>query len=81
MLRYKLLVYYTNGATYTIDIETTPNTELDSFKTIVGGITNSMQMLLNINVGWFSLGALVAVVLSIGVLFFVFKIARGGGNG
>lgn len=81
LMHYSLLVYYSNNNTYTLDIETTPNTEIDNFKTIVGGITGAMQSLLNINVGWFTLGALVSVVIAIGVLFFVFKIARGGGNG
>ena len=81
LMHYSLTVFYNNNDTYTLDITTTQNTTIDNFKTIVGGITETMQSLLDINIGWFSLGALVSIVLAVGVLFFVFKIARGGGNG
>ena len=80
LAHYSILYYYNNNDVYTINILTEPNTELNSFNNIVSSIFNGAQTLLNIKVGWFSLGSLVAVVLAIGVLFFVIRVGKGGSS-
>lgn len=78
---YDLLYFYNNNAVYTINIVTDANTDFDTFNTFISNIFNGTQTLLNIRVGWFTIGSLVAVVLAIGVLFFVIRIGKGGSNG
>lgn len=80
LAHYSLLYYYQNNDTYTINILTEPNTDIDSFKNIIKNIFDGTQHLLNLKIGWFTLGGLVAIVLGVGVLFFVIKIGKGGGN-
>lgn len=81
LAHYSILYYYNNNDVYTINIITEPNTDLNNFNNIVSSVFTGVQTLLNIKVGWFSLGSLVAVVLAIGVLFFVIRIGKGGSNG
>lgn len=81
LAHYSILYYYNNNDVYTINIITEPNTDLNNFNNIVSSVFTGAQTLLNIKVGWFSLGSLVAVVLAIGVLFFVIRIGKGGSNG
>lgn len=80
LAHYSILYYYNNNDVYTINIITEPNTDLNNFNNIVSSVFTGAQTLLNIKVGWFSLGSLVAVVLAIGVLFFVIRVGRGGSN-
>ena len=80
LAHYSILYYYNNNDVYTINIITEPNTDLNNFNNIVSSVFNGAQTLLNIKVGWFSLGSLVAVVLAIGVLFFVIRIGKGGSS-
>ena len=80
LAHYVILYYYNNNDVYTINIITEPNTDINNFNNIVSSIFNGAQTLLNIKVGWFSLGSLVAVVLAIGVLFFVIRIGKGGSS-
>lgn len=72
---------YENGGSinYYITIDGS-NDDIDNFRNVVGNIFNSVQTLLNVQIGWFSMGGIIAIVLAIGVMFFIFKIARGGGN-
>lgn len=80
LAHYVILYYYNNNDVYTINIITEPNTDINNFNNIVSSIFNGAQTLLNIKVGWFSIGSLVAVVLAIGVLFFVIRIGKGGSS-
>lgn len=56
------------------------NGDMANFRNIVANIFNTMQTFLNLQIGWFTIGGIVAVVLVIAVVFFIFKIARGGGG-
>lgn len=56
------------------------NGDMANFRNIVANIFNTMQTFLNLQIGWFTIGGLIAVVLAIAVIFFIFKIAKGGGG-
>lgn len=61
-----------------IELEDDINTPLMSFRNIVKTIFDSTQILLDLKFGWISLGGIIAIVLGVGVAFFIFKVVRGG---
>ena len=72
---------YTAGATIDVKIQiSSTNNDISNFRNIVGNIFGMVQTFFDLRIGWFTIGGIVAVVFSIAVVFFVFKIAKGGGN-
>lgn len=73
-------VHFWNGGDVDIYIYTrqTVNPDTDSlistFKLLFRGVNEVM----NIRFGWITIGGVLAIILSIGVVFFIFKLIRGG---
>lgn len=78
---YSYYTPYTAGATIDVKLEiSATNNDIANFRNIVSNIFGMVQTFFDLRIGWFTIGGIVAVVFSIAVVFFIFKIAKGGGN-
>lgn len=78
---YSYYTPYTAGATIDVKLEiSSTNNDIANFRNIVSNIFGMVQTFFDLRIGWFTIGGIVAVVFSVAVVFFIFKIAKGGGN-
>ena len=56
------------------------NSELTTFRGIVANVVESFQTLFDLRLGWITIGGILSIVISFGVIFFIFKIIKGGGD-
>lgn len=69
-----------DGGDITISITADITGNLGSFKAIVATAVTAFQVLFDLRLGWITIGGIISIVLTIGIVFFIFKVVKGGGN-
>ena len=76
--RFEMGFFDRGDITISITADNTGN--LGSFKAIVATAVTAFQVLFDLRLGWITIGGIISIVLTIGVVFFIFKVVKGGGN-